>query len=409
MRRCPYCGERIRSKAIVCRFCGKEQPALIGQERQRKEKTPIFLIISTTIQSLFFILIGILIIIDVVQTLTADDPNSIYFFYPLHLLSGMFFLIIPLIQIFLIKKTDQTILLVVNMIVWFIITMCICYISAPSPSERIIEDAYRGRDSIKSNIAITNNDLVEINPSWSPDGSNIVFVAELNGNYDLFTVNQNGDNLKRLTNTVSDELNPDWSPDGDWIAYSSNETVFKMNISTGEIVQLTEEGDGGDRPLWSKNGNEIVFVRWGRIIVINNMGEYITEFHPTAYHGVDLLTDVSPDGQILIYNSITVGYNDRAVYIDNFLSNTSEYFSDAQYGDLSNDGKLIVMKCLEYDDNGVLIDSFICTHHIPTSIPREYKEIGNSGDNPRWDSDGKRIVYECDFNGRREICVITLH
>ena len=67
------------------------------------------------------------------------------------------------------------------------------------------------------------------------------------------------------------------------------------------------------------------------------------------------------------------------------------------------------MKCLEYDDNGVLIDSFICTHHIPTSIPREYKEIGNSGDNPRWDSDGKRIVYECDFNGRREICVITLH
>ena len=117
MRRCPYCDERIRSKAIVCRFCGKEQPALIGQERQRKEKTPIFLIISTTLQSLFFILIGILIIIDVVQTLTADEPNSIYFFYPLHLLSGMFFLIIPLIQIFLIKKTDQTILLVVNMIV----------------------------------------------------------------------------------------------------------------------------------------------------------------------------------------------------------------------------------------------------------------------------------------------------
>ncbi len=46
---------------------------------------------------------------------------------------------------------------------------------------------------------------------WSPDGKHIVFNVIVDENYEVFTVNSNGTNLKRITNNKDTDITPYWS------------------------------------------------------------------------------------------------------------------------------------------------------------------------------------------------------
>jgi len=50
----------------------------------------------------------------------------------------------------------------------------------------------------------------------------IVFVSDRDGPYEIYTMDVNGNNIRRLTYHEGDNINPDWSPDGTKIAFSSN-------------------------------------------------------------------------------------------------------------------------------------------------------------------------------------------
>lgn len=74
----------------------------------------------------------------------------------------------------------------------------------------------------------------EIQPSWSPDGSKIVFAsdegrASANNNYDIWLMNNDGSNRRRLTTNGSRDDLPNFSPDGKTIYFRSNRGI-KWNI-----------------------------------------------------------------------------------------------------------------------------------------------------------------------------------
>ena len=87
-------------------------------------------------------------------------------------------------------------------------------------------------------------------PSFSADGGKIVFVSFRDGNAEIYVMNADGTDQKRLTtNTVAD-LNPVWSHDGAKIIFVSrrdgNSDVFSMNADGSNPVNLTLDPDSQD-------------------------------------------------------------------------------------------------------------------------------------------------------------------
>ena len=60
-----------------------------------------------------------------------------------------------------------------------------------------------------------------LDATWSPDGSKIAFISNMDGGdwYDLYVMDADGSNLKCLKDALGDQHAPSWSPDGKTLAY----------------------------------------------------------------------------------------------------------------------------------------------------------------------------------------------
>jgi dipeptidyl aminopeptidase/acylaminoacyl peptidase len=81
--------------------------------------------------------------------------------------------------------------------------------------------------------------------TFSPDGSQILFDAGTEGGYDLFLMDADGSKLRRLTSTGTD-YNPSWSPDGAQIVFTRQEAASESDIfvmaSDGTHVHRLTDG-----------------------------------------------------------------------------------------------------------------------------------------------------------------------
>ncbi len=81
-------------------------------------------------------------------------------------------------------------------------------------------------------------------PAWSPAGDRIAFVSNEAGNDEIYTINADGSDQRRLTvNTWEWDKHPTWSPDG-------RQIVFYSNRDTGRRQLWIMDADGrNQRPL----------------------------------------------------------------------------------------------------------------------------------------------------------------
>jgi Tol biopolymer transport system component len=98
---------------------------------------------------------------------------------------------------------------------------------------------------------------------YRPNGK-IAFVSSRDGNSEIYSMNVDGTNQTRLTNSTSYDSNPVWSPDGSKIAFVSDRTgnseIFVMNADGSNQINLTNNAGGDYEPAWSPDGTKIAFV-----------------------------------------------------------------------------------------------------------------------------------------------------
>jgi Tol biopolymer transport system component len=117
----------------------------------------------------------------------------------------------------------------------------------------------------ESAVRLTKNQAHEA-PAWSPDGSQIIFDAQVSGsNWDLFSIDPRGHDLRPLTRGPLQETNPTWSPNGSIIAFAhqgrnGNWVIQRMKARGGGRKEVTSSDVSSQEPAWSPNGSEIAYV-----------------------------------------------------------------------------------------------------------------------------------------------------
>jgi Tol biopolymer transport system component len=110
---------------------------------------------------------------------------------------------------------------------------------------------------------ITQSPLIDISPSFSPDGSKIAFASNTSGNFSIWTCRSDGSQPVRL----AEGLWPQWSPDGRQIAFfralGTKEDKFPdvwcVDAEGGSPRRLTAGDFIEMYPIWSRDGQWIYF------------------------------------------------------------------------------------------------------------------------------------------------------
>lgn len=214
-------------------------------------------------------------------------------------------------------------------------------------------------------LKLADSDSVDLNPIWSPDGSQVMFGSRRTANLEVHTVNADDTGLFQVTTSPGYDLGHSWSPDATRLAITSARPpsfgIYLINADgTGSDKQLAQnagspdispdglevvfEGndsiDGGldifkvdtagvsvapvgndpvaaARPTWSPDGTRIAFlsVRDGNseVYVMDADGTNATRL--TNHPGFDSQPVWSPDGSLMAFETSRTGSLD--IYVMN--------------------------------------------------------------------------------------------
>ena len=89
-------------------------------------------------------------------------------------------------------------------------------------------------------VQLTTQASYEANPVWSPEGKQIAFASDRNGNFDLFIMPADGGVARRLTYHSASEIPSAFTPDGKYVLFSASiqDPANSALFPTGAMTEL---------------------------------------------------------------------------------------------------------------------------------------------------------------------------
>lgn len=195
-------------------------------------------------------------------------------------------------------------------------------------------DASGNKEIYTMNINGTNTKRLTFNQStdegafWSPDGTKIVFKSDRNkqafNDYDLYIMDADGNNVKAITNYhPSHERGASFNPDGSKISFSSNMSgnfqIYTINIDGTGLKRITNNNHTDTTTHWSPDGSTIAYTSRRVIngqVTVNIYATNINtgqEVNLTNHQSENRIPAWSPDGKYMAFRSNRFGKFDLMV------------------------------------------------------------------------------------------------
>jgi TolB protein len=229
----------------------------------------------------------------------------------------------------------------------------------------------------------------------------VAFISRLNGNKELFVMDQDGSNIRKLTNDRSITLSPAWSPDSREIAVTSyrdrNPDVVAVSLIGNGRRALSQQPGLNSAPAWSPDGSRLA-------LTLSKDGN--PEIYTTSRNGTDLrrLTNHpsidtsptwSPTGRQIAFVSDRSG-SPQIYIMDAEGSNVRRLTYQGNYNDRpswSPRGDRLAYIAME----GSRFDVYVI--NVDGSGVQRLTMGSGSNESPSWSPDGRFIVFSSTRSG----------
>ena len=203
-----------------------------------------------------------------------------------------------------------------------------CYENTNNSLRFFIDDTVVGGETSAGNVArirlydapMTGAQLRALDRPANANGGGdqaILFSTSRDGFAEIYSMNSDGGNQRRLTNNAVPEYNARWSPDKTKIVFvrreaatGSTEQIWMMNADGGGQTRLTNTTTNDHAPSFKPDGSKIIFSRCDAnficdIYTMNPDGTNQQPFNGAASAVEDEdLASYSPDGSRIVFSRI---------------------------------------------------------------------------------------------------------
>jgi len=174
-------------------------------------------------------------------------------------------------------------------------------------------------------VRLTTENGYDAECSFSPDGSQVLFVSDRDGDPDIYVMNADGSNVRQLTNEPGYDGGPFYSPDGEWIAYRTDrieKDLLQIHVmrddGSGDVAVTSGQGVRW-APFWHPTRPWLIWTGadhsdptarpnydlWMAAWAVAADGSFAAgePLRITDHPGADVLPAFSPDGSLLMWTA----------------------------------------------------------------------------------------------------------
>ncbi|MCL2484874.1 MAG: Tol-Pal system beta propeller repeat protein TolB [Endomicrobia bacterium] len=240
--------------------------------------------------------------------------------------------------------------------------------------------------------------------------SKIVFINNSTRFKELYVIDYDGHNLRRLTKDNKLNVLPKWAPSGEQVIYTSylydNPDLFSLDLIKNRRSVISKYQGLNAAGAYSPDGERIALTlsrgRFPNLFLINRTGEILRRMTDGTY--IDTSPSFAPNGQEIVFISDRPGY--PQLYIMNVDGGNIRRLTTNGHCDSpawSPRGDKIVFTMRQPRGN---YDLYV--YDLPTSKITKITNNQRNNENPTWSPDGRFVTFASSRSGKSEIYIMAI-